>query len=86
MAAKKIAFDTEARGAIRAGVEKLAKAVKITLSGNRKLRGFVDGKFKYRESTGVFLYPASGTSDIQYTYIPRSSIESFTIVDRNKNG
>ncbi len=31
MAAKKIAFDTEARAAIRVGVEKLAKAVKITL-------------------------------------------------------
>lgn len=31
MAAKKIAFDTEARSAIRAGVEKLAAAVKITL-------------------------------------------------------
>ena len=31
MAAKKIAFDTEARTAIRVGVEKLAKAVKITL-------------------------------------------------------
>jgi chaperonin GroEL len=31
MAAKKIAFDTEARSAIRAGVSKLANAVKITL-------------------------------------------------------
>ncbi len=31
MAAKKIAFDTEARAAIREGVRKLAKAVKITL-------------------------------------------------------
>jgi chaperonin GroEL len=31
MAAKKIAFDTEARSAIRAGVEKLAAAVKVTL-------------------------------------------------------
>jgi len=31
MAAKKIAFDTEARGAIREGVKKLANAVKITL-------------------------------------------------------
>ena len=31
MAAKKIAFDTEARAAIRDGVNKLAKAVKITL-------------------------------------------------------
>jgi chaperonin GroEL len=31
MAAKKIAFDTEARSAIRNGVQKLAKAVKITL-------------------------------------------------------
>ncbi len=31
MAAKKIAFGTEARSAIREGVEKLAKAVKITL-------------------------------------------------------
>ncbi len=31
MAAKKIAFDTEARSAIREGVEKLAAAVKITL-------------------------------------------------------
>ncbi|MBN1817869.1 MAG: chaperonin GroEL [Sedimentisphaerales bacterium] len=31
MAAKKIAFDAEARAAIRAGVNKLAKAVKITL-------------------------------------------------------
>jgi chaperonin GroEL len=31
MAAKKIAFDTEARAAIRVGVEKLARAVKITL-------------------------------------------------------
>ena len=31
MAAKKIAFDTEARGAIRQGVKKLARAVKVTL-------------------------------------------------------
>jgi chaperonin GroEL len=31
MAAKKIAFDTEARAALREGVKKLAKAVKITL-------------------------------------------------------
>src|SRR6056297_554494 len=31
MAAKKIAFDTEARGAICEGVKKLAQAVKITL-------------------------------------------------------
>ncbi len=31
MAAKKIAFDTEARSAIQAGVKKLAEAVKITL-------------------------------------------------------
>ncbi len=31
MAAKKIAFDTEARSAIREGIRKLAKAVKITL-------------------------------------------------------
>ena len=31
MAAKKIAFDTEARSAIRNGVQKLARAVKITL-------------------------------------------------------
>ncbi|NLH16241.1 MAG: chaperonin GroEL [Phycisphaerae bacterium] len=31
MAAKKIAFDTEARAAIREGIRKLAKAVKITL-------------------------------------------------------
>ncbi|MDO8303710.1 MAG: chaperonin GroEL [Sedimentisphaerales bacterium] len=31
MAAKKIAFDTEARAALREGVRKLAKAVKITL-------------------------------------------------------
>ncbi len=31
MAAKKIAFDTEARAAIRSGVNKLARAVKITL-------------------------------------------------------
>ena len=70
----------------RSSEEKKRKAVKITLSSNRKLRGFVDRKFKYKESTGVFLYPASGITDIQYTYIPRSSIESFTIVDRNKNG
>jgi chaperonin GroEL len=31
MAAKKIAYDTEARAAIRAGVNKLARAVKVTL-------------------------------------------------------
>ena len=31
MAAKKIAFGTDARSAIREGVKKLAKAVKITL-------------------------------------------------------
>jgi len=31
MAAKKIAFDTEARAAIREGVEKLSRAVKVTL-------------------------------------------------------
>ncbi|MHC4153215.1 MAG: TCP-1/cpn60 chaperonin family protein, partial [Planctomycetota bacterium] len=31
MAAKKIAFGTEARSAIRKGVKKLAQAVKITL-------------------------------------------------------
>jgi chaperonin GroEL len=31
MAAKKIAFDTEARAALREGIKKLAKAVKITL-------------------------------------------------------
>jgi chaperonin GroEL len=31
MAAKKIAFGTDARAAIRAGVKQLAKAVKITL-------------------------------------------------------
>ena len=31
MAAKKIAFDTEARSAICEGVKKLARAVKITL-------------------------------------------------------
>ncbi len=31
MAAKKIAFDTEARAAICEGVKKLAKGVKITL-------------------------------------------------------
>ena len=31
MAKKKIAFDAEAREGIRAGVKKLAKAVKVTL-------------------------------------------------------
>ena len=31
MAAKKIAFGTEARDAIKAGVQKLSNAVKITL-------------------------------------------------------
>ena len=31
MAAKRIAFDTEARAAIHRGVQKLARAVKVTL-------------------------------------------------------
>jgi hypothetical protein len=69
----------------RSSAEKKRKPVKITLANNRKLRGFVDRKFKYEESTGVFLYPASGITDIEYTYIPRGSIESFTVVDLNKN-
>jgi hypothetical protein len=70
----------------RSSDEKKRKPVKITLVGNRKLRGFVDRKFKLGESTGVFLYPASGITDIQYTYIPRNSIEDFTIVGLNKDG
>jgi hypothetical protein len=68
----------------RSSEEKKRRPVKIALSGDRKLRGFVDRKFKYKESTGVFLYPAPGVTDIEYTYIPRSSIESFKIEARNK--
>jgi len=60
---------------------KKRKAVKVILLSNRKLSGYVDRKYKHRKSTGMFLYPASKTTDIQYTYIPRTSIRSIVIVN-----
>jgi len=44
MAAKKIAFGTEARAAILAGVKKLAKAVKVTLGPAGKVVSVGEGK------------------------------------------
>jgi hypothetical protein len=58
------------------------KAVTITLVTNRKLKGFVDKKYHYdKESSGVFLMPPPENVDIQYTYIPRTSINTVIIED-----
>jgi hypothetical protein len=70
----------------RGSEEKKRKPVKITLSTGRKLRGYVDRKFKYKGATGVFLYPAPGVTNIEFTYIPRNNIASFMIVDLDENG
>ncbi|UCB53518.1 MAG: hypothetical protein JSV10_05435, partial [Candidatus Zixiibacteriota bacterium] len=56
------------------------KAVTITLVTNRKLKGFVDKRYQYdKESSGVFLMPPPESVDIQYTYIPRTSIKTVII-------
>ena len=67
---------------LRDARSKHRKAVTITLITNRRLKGFVDKKYQYdKESTGVFLLPSSENVDIQYTYIPRSSIDTIIIED-----
>jgi hypothetical protein len=60
---------------------KQKKSVKITLHDKRELRGFMHKKFRYKQGPGVFLLPASSEAKIQYTYVPRGSIEKLIIVD-----
>jgi small nuclear ribonucleoprotein (snRNP)-like protein len=57
------------------------KAVTVTLVNNRRLKGFVDKKYQHKESSGIFLLPSSENTDIQYTYIPHTSISAVIVVD-----
>ncbi len=58
------------------------KAVVVELENKEKLKGFVHKKYKVTgDSPGVFLIPLSENSNIQHTYIPRSSISSILTVD-----
>jgi hypothetical protein len=71
---------------LRGKKDKKRKPVRITLNSGRKLRGYVDKKYKFEESTGVFLFPESESIDIQYTYIPKNSIDSIRIGDPYEGG
>jgi len=63
---------------------KQRKSVTVTLINGKKLKGFVDKKYQHRKSAGVFLYPPTEELNIQYTYIPDTSIETLVIVDFRK--
>ncbi|GAB4330579.1 MAG: hypothetical protein Kow0099_01280 [Candidatus Abyssubacteria bacterium] len=58
------------------------KAVVIELEHREKLKGFVHKKYNVTsDSPGIFLIPLPEKSNIQHTYIPRSSILSILTVD-----
>lgn len=64
--------------------ERQKQAVKITLGNGERLEGFVHKRYHHRSASGVFLLPVSGETKIQYTYIPRTSVESLVIVRGGK--
>ncbi len=67
---------------LRAYRAKRKSLAKVTLRSGQKLKGFKYGKYRHEDSPGIFLLPPSSEeSRIQYTYIPKTSIETFVIVD-----
>ncbi|RJP26067.1 MAG: VWA domain-containing protein [Candidatus Abyssobacteria bacterium SURF_5] len=58
----------------------IRKDITVFLSNRKKLSGLVDRKYRYKQGAALFLLPLD-KSNIQYIYVPGSSIKSVVIVD-----